>query len=73
MSREKSTFPDTEKALNRAEKVAGEMKDEYTSVEHLFLGLLDTAGRELAQLFSQYQITREGPSRPCPGYGETNG
>ena len=32
---------DTEKALNRAEKVAGEMKDEYTSVEHLFLGLLD--------------------------------
>ena len=50
---------DTEKALNRAEKVAGEMKDEYTSVEHLFLGLLDTAGRELTQLFSQYQITRE--------------
>ena len=50
---------DTEKALNRAEKVAGEMKDEYTSVEHLFLGLLDTAGRELAQLFSQYQLTRE--------------
>ena len=50
---------DTEKALNRAEKVAGEMKDEYTSVEHLFLGLLDPAGRELAQLFSQYQITRE--------------
>ena len=50
---------DTEKALNRAEKVAGEMKDEYTSVEHLFLGLLDTAGRELAQLFSPYQITRE--------------
>ena len=50
---------DTEKALNRAEKVAGEMKDEYTSVEPLFLGLLDTAGRELAQLFSQYQITRE--------------
>ena len=26
---------DTEKALNRAEKVAGEMKDEYTSVEPL--------------------------------------
>ena len=49
----------TWKGLNRAEKVAGEMKDEYTSVEHLFLGLLDTAGRELAQLFSQYQITRE--------------
>ena len=49
----------TDKALNRAEKVAGEMKDEYTSVEHLFLGLLDTADRELAQLFQTYQITRE--------------
>ena len=51
---------DTEKALNRAEKIAGEMKDEYTSVEHLFLGLLDTAGRELAKLFSDYRITKEG-------------
>ena len=50
---------DTEKALNRAEKIAGEMKDEYTSVEHLFLGLLDTAGRELAKLFSDYRITKE--------------
>ena len=51
---------DTEKALNRAEKIAGEMKDEYTSVEHLFLGLLDTAGRELGKLFSDYRITKEG-------------
>ena len=58
---------DTEKALNRAEKVAGEMKDEYTSVEHLFLGLLDTAGRELAQLFSQYQITRERAHQALSG------
>ncbi len=50
---------DTEKALNRAEKIAGEMKDEYTSVEHLFLGLLDTAGRDLGRVFSDYQITKE--------------
>ena len=50
---------DTEKALNRAEKIAGEMKDEYTSVEHLFLGLLETAGRELGSIFSEYRITKE--------------
>ncbi len=50
---------DTEKALNRAEKIAGEMKDEYTSVEHLFLGLLETAGRELNSIFSDYRITKE--------------
>ena len=50
---------ETEKALNRAEKIAGEMKDEYTSVEHLFLGLLETAGRELGNIFSEYRITKE--------------
>ncbi len=50
---------DTEKALNRAEKIAGDMKDEYTSVEHLFLGLLDTPSQPLAKLFSEYNITKE--------------
>ena len=50
---------ETEKALNRAEKIAREMKDEYTSVEHLFLGLLETAGRELGSIFSEYRITKE--------------
>ncbi len=50
---------ETEKALNRAEKIAGEMKDEYTSVEHLFLSLLETAGRELGSIFSEYRITKE--------------
>ena len=49
---------DTDKALNRAEQVAGEMKDEFISVEHLFLALLDTADRSLSKLFSDYRITR---------------
>ena len=35
------------------------MKDEFVSVEHLFLALLDTAGREIANIFSDYRITRE--------------
>ena len=51
---------DTDKALNRAEQVAGEMKDEFISVEHLFLALLDTADRGLGKIFSDYRITREG-------------
>ena len=50
---------DTDKTLNRAEKAADEMKDEFISVEHLFLALLDTAGREIANIFSDYRITRE--------------
>ena len=49
-----------DKTLNRAEAAAGEMKDEFVSVEHLFLALLDTAGRELTTLFRTYRITREG-------------
>ena len=51
---------DTDKTLNRAEKAADEMKDEFISVEHLFLALLDTAGREIGKIFSDYRITREG-------------
>ena len=50
---------DTSRALDRAEAVAGEMKDEYVSVEHLLLGLLDTAAGDCARLFSDYRITRE--------------
>ena len=50
---------DTSRALDRAEAVAGEMKDEYVSVEHLLLGLLDTAAGDCARLLSDYRITRE--------------
>ncbi len=51
---------ETEKALNRGEKAAGEMQDAYVSVEHLLLGLLDVPGRELKGLFQQYNVSREG-------------
>ena len=46
-------------ALNQAEDIARQMKDEYVSVEHLLLGLLDTAAGDCARLFSDYRITRE--------------
>ena len=35
------------------------MKDEYISVEHIFLGLLDSANRSLKELFRTYNVTKE--------------
>ena len=50
---------DVDKALNSAESIAKSMKDEYISVEHIFLGLLDCANRSLKELFRTYNVTRE--------------
>ena len=46
-------------AFNGAEKLADQMKDDFVSVEHLFLALLDHADGVLAPLFKTYRITRE--------------
>ena len=51
---------DVDKALNRAEAVASSMKDEYVSVEHLLLALVETANGGLKDLFRTYNITKEG-------------
>ena len=51
---------DVDKALNTAESIAASMKDEYVSVEHLLLSLIDTAGRPLKELFRTYNVTKEG-------------
>ena len=48
-----------EKTLQSAENQATQMKDEFVSVEHLLLGLLDTAADATGKLFSTYRITRE--------------
>ena len=50
---------DVDKALASAERVAGSMKDEYTSVEHLFLGLLDQAAGPVKELFRAFEITKD--------------
>ena len=50
---------DVDRALNAAESIAAGMKDEYVSVEHLFLALLDTANRDMAKLYQTYNITKE--------------
>ena len=46
-------------ALSRAEAIAAEMKDDFVSVEHLLLALIETADGTLKQLFSTYNITKE--------------
>ena len=48
------------RTFTRAEQEAKQMGDEYVSVEHLFLALLETANGELRSLFKNFQITRDG-------------
>ncbi len=48
-----------DQALNAAEVQAKQMKDEYISVEHVFLGMLQRPGRAAKALFQQFGITGE--------------
>ena len=45
--------------FQKAEDIAGSMKDDYVSVEHLLLALLDTADSTMKDLFRTYNITKE--------------
>ncbi len=49
--------PETDKAINAAEKHAEQMKDEFLSVEHLFLGLMQAANKETSAIFKSFGIT----------------
>ncbi|MBM6900150.1 ATP-dependent chaperone ClpB [Gemmiger formicilis] len=51
---------DLDRALNAAEEQAKQMKDEYISVEHVFLGILQRPGKAAAELFKMFSITQEG-------------
>ncbi len=51
--------PGVDKAMNQALAIAGGMKDEFVSVEHLFLALLDTAEGGVKELFRTYHVDRE--------------
>ncbi len=48
-----------DRLLAEAEKTAKAMRDDYISVEHLFLAMLDTADDTVKNLFSDYRITKE--------------
>lgn len=50
---------DMDKALTEAENAAKQMKDEYISVEHLFLGLLRKPQKEIKELFSSFGINEK--------------
>ena len=50
---------DLRKALVYAENEAKAMGDEYVSVEHLFLGLIQKPSREVKELLKEFHIDRE--------------
>ena len=50
---------DLDRALNAAEQQAKQMQDEYISVEHVFLGILQRPGKAVAELFKAFGITTE--------------
>ncbi|MBP0964525.1 MAG: ATP-dependent chaperone ClpB [Oscillospiraceae bacterium] len=51
---------DVDRALQKAEETAKRMSDEYISVEHLFLGLLEAPNKETAKLFKNFAIDKDG-------------
>ena len=51
---------DLEKALTAAEKLAENMTDEYVSVEHIFMAMVNAPNTALKELFRQYNVDRDG-------------
>ena len=50
---------DVDRALNAAQNQADHMTDEYISVEHLMLGLMETADSNLKTIFQRHNLTKE--------------
>ena len=50
---------DLDRALNAAEQQAKQMKDEYISVEHVFLGVLQRPSKAANEIFKMFGITTE--------------
>ena len=51
---------DLEKALTAAEKLAENMTDEYVSVEHIFMAMVNAPNAALKELFRQYNVDIDG-------------
>ncbi|NLJ65001.1 MAG: ATP-dependent chaperone ClpB [Christensenellaceae bacterium] len=49
-----------DKVLREAGNIATRMKDEYISVEHIFLSLLDNADNSIKSIFSKLNINKSG-------------
>ncbi len=52
--------PETERILVAAEKLADKAKDDYVSVEHVMLAILDAPTQAIREIFRRHGITREG-------------
>ena len=50
---------DLSSALETAERKAGEMKDEFVSVEHLFYGLIENGASEVQKIFKEFNIDKQ--------------
>ncbi|MFA5341278.1 MAG: ATP-dependent chaperone ClpB [Clostridia bacterium] len=50
---------ETDLTLTEAEKQAKAMKDEYVSVEHIFLSLIETANSKLKEFFKEFRINKD--------------
>ena len=51
--------PVTDKIFNEAERLAGSMRDEYVSVEHVMLAVFDHATDEIKNIFRSLGITKD--------------
>ena len=50
---------DVDKMLVKSEKIAGKMQDDYISVEHIMLALIDTANYEVSNILRAYNINKK--------------
>ena len=50
--------PEVDVIFNEAEKTAESMKDDFVSIEHIFLAMLDHPSKELSELFRSFGIKK---------------
>lgn len=50
---------ESDRVLTSAEKIASDMKDEFISVEHIMLALIDCKDKDVSQLCKTFNISRE--------------
>jgi ATP-dependent Clp protease ATP-binding subunit ClpB len=48
-----------ESTLNTAERIADQMSDDFVSVEHILLSLIDTANERVKKIFGKFMILRD--------------
>ncbi|MBQ1519223.1 MAG: ATP-dependent chaperone ClpB [Ruminococcus sp.] len=58
-SAQMSLSAEADRVLTNAESVASNMKDEFISVEHIMLSLIDCKDRDTSQLLRTFNITRD--------------